>query len=604
MRRLNLTDATHEKLLHVESLIEEENYKNALKLVVEFLQRDGISQNNQLVAKLLESRIRVKLGELEEASKLIEKIWPKVSKQKNHLLIMDYLIVKANISWVLGKLDEGMEALEKGKEFLEKKDSEYKGKMKERFKRRKSALLIHGGIINWYKGNLDKALEYHQESLKLSEELGNKLGIISSYNNLGLVYWSKSKYKKAIEYYKLSLTISEELGKKLQAARVLNNLGNVYSQQGDLDQALEYYQQSHAIKEEQGTKKDIIISLINLGVVYQFKGELDQSLKNYQEALIISKEVGYKQHIALAVNNLGNIFSLKGDLDKAFENYQRSFKLYKELEMKQQIAMTHLNIGGYHKKKGNRKVALEHYHQSLALYEELGNNFSSALVLYELILEALDSIDSNMTKQYLQKLQQLNERADSRFIDQHYRVANALSLKASDSARDRLKASVIFEQIIEEEITDHSLTVTAMVHLCDLLLSELKMTGDEKLFIEIKNLTHRLLEIAKEQSSHSLLIETYRLEALLALAELDLKKAKELLKNALNLADEKGLEKTAVNIRDEKQKLDEQIKLWEELSNRKAPLEETLQHVEIEKSIKQIQKTEVITHKRLFSLKI
>ena len=143
-----------------------------------------------------------------------------------------------------------------------------------------------------------------------------------------------------------------------------------------------------------------------------------------------------------------------------------------------------------------------------------------------------------------------------------------------------------------------------MVHLCELLLSELKVTGDNELFKEIKNLTHKLLEIAEKQSSHSLLAETYRLEALLALAELDLKKAKQLLKNALNIADEKGLEKTAAKIRDEQQELEEHIDLWEELSNRKAPLEETLQHVHIEETIKEMQDNEIIAHKRLFSFKI
>ena len=167
-----------------------------------------------------------------------------------------------------------------------------------------------------------------------------------------------------------------------------------------------------------------------------------------------------------------------------------------------------------------------------------------------------------------------------------------------------MKAIVIFEQVIEEEITDHSLTVTAMVHLCDLLLSELKETGDRKLFKEIKNLTQKLHEIAEKQSSHTLLAETYRLKALLALAELDLKQAKQLLKNALDIVDEKGLEKIAAKIRNEQQELEEHIDLWEELSKREAPLVETLQHVHIKETIKEMQDNEIITQKRLFSFKI
>ncbi len=604
VRRLSLADPVYEELLLVESLLEEEKYKDALKLVEERVNKEGLSPNNHLAATLLESRIRVKLGDIKGAHKLIEKILPKVNKQKNPLVIMDYLIVKTSTSWMLGKLDEGVEELEKVKTFLEKTETDFKGEMKIRFLRRKSVLLQHSGIIQWYKGNLDEALESHQESLKIHEQLDSKSGIVSSYNNLGLVYWSKSDYKQAIEYYKKSLAISEELGKKVMIARILNNLGNVYSQLGDLDQALEFYQQSHVIKEEFGNKRDIIISFINLGVINQFKGEIDESLDYYKKALVLSEEVDYKQHIATAVNNIGNIYSLKGDLDQAYQYYERSFKLYKELDMKQEIAMSHSNLGEYYKKKGMRDEALEHYHQSLALYEELGNDHSSARVLYELVLEGLERKDLISTNKYLKKLQQINEQADNRAIDHHYRIANALMLKASDNARDRMKATVIFEQVIDEEITDHSLTVTAMVHLCDLLLTELKTTGNNELFKEIKNLTHKLLEIAKKQNSHSLLAETYRLEALLALAELDMNKATEFLEKALTIAEEKGLEKTAVKIREEQEKLVEQIELWEELSKRKAPLDETLKHVQLEETIKEIQSNEIITNKSLFSFKI
>ena len=167
-----------------------------------------------------------------------------------------------------------------------------------------------------------------------------------------------------------------------------------------------------------------------------------------------------------------------------------------------------------------------------------------------------------------------------------------------------MKASVLFEQIINDEIANHSLTVTAMVHLSDLLLLELNKTGDNKLLEEIKNLNHKLLEIANKQSSFSLLIDAYRLEAMISLVELDLKKARELLARALSIAEEKGIERSAAIILEELQKLEEQIELWDELSKRNAPLKETLQHVQIEKPIKQMQKDDFVVNTRLYSFKI
>ena len=604
MRRKNLQDETPKGLLGIESLLEKEKYEDAFRQVEEFLQRENLSSNEQLTAKLLRSRVIAKLGKPDEAYKLIEKLWNKVSKQNNIFLIMDYLIIKAQSSWISGRLDIGLEAIGQAKKVLEISESDFTKEMKKLYMQRRSELLQQFGVIYWYRGNLEKSLDCHQESLNLVEKLGDKSAIAASLNNLGLVYFSKSDFRKAIDYYTQSLAIHEELGKKLKVARVLNNLSNIYSQLGDLDQALDFLKQSHIIKKEYGSKGDIIISSINLGVIYQFKGDLDRSLEYSQEALILSEELGYKQHIALALNNIGNIHSLKGELDKAFKFYSRSFDLYKELDIKEKIALSYLNLGDYQKKKGNLDKAMENFQQSLELYNELGNDYSSSLVLYDLILLSMDRHDTTLTDLYLQKLQKLNEQSDSRIVDHHYRIAKALTLKANENARDRMKALVIFEEIIKEEIANHSLTVTAMVHLCDLLLKELKTTGDLELFKEIKNQTHKLMEIAEAQNSFSLLVETYRLEGLLALAELDIKKARELLKKALEIAEEKGLEKSAVNIQDELQKLDEQIELWEELGKRNAPLEETLQHVEIEETIKEIQSTEIIINKTLYSFKI
>ena len=74
VRKSDLTDSALEELLHIESLTEEAKYEDALKLVEELLQREGLSQNDQLAVRLLRSRIRAQTGNIEEARKLIEKI--------------------------------------------------------------------------------------------------------------------------------------------------------------------------------------------------------------------------------------------------------------------------------------------------------------------------------------------------------------------------------------------------------------------------------------------------------------------------------------------------------------------------------------------------
>ncbi len=560
-----MTDAVREELLRAEHSLEKGEYKIALKIVEALISSEELSVDERLACLLLEGQLRVKLGELKKALMLTEEILQAARGRENLLLLVDTLTVKAEVSWRTSELDEGLQAVEEGEQLLEEMRREDVEEKEEQIKHREGELLHQRGIIHWYKGDLDRALEYHQRSITIKEELNNKNGIADSFNNLGLVYTSKGDLDQALEYHQRSLAIREKSGIKQNIAASLNNLGIVYILKGDLDQALEYHQRSLAIRETIGIKEDMARSLVNIGVAFQLKGDLDQALKHYQRSLEINEELGIKKDIALAINNLGNIHQLKGDLDQALKHYQRSLALFKELGIKQEIALSLANVGETLWNMGDSEKALGYYQQSLTIYEEMGNDPLIAVVLFNLMQIATEREDRSLVQQYLQRLQQVNERTDNRIIDQRYRVAKALSLKTGKRVRHKMKAIEILEQVVEEEIGDHSLTVTAMIHLCDLLLSELKMTGEDELFGEIKDLTSRLLEIAEQQSSHSLLAEAYLLQSKLALIELNMGQARKFLTEAQLIAEEKGLQPLARAVAHDHDILMSQLQKWESI---------------------------------------
>ncbi len=560
-----MTEPFNNELSHVEQLLETGKYQAALDCLVKFMAGTKLSVKDRLTGLVLESRIQIKLGDLDKALVLVNEILLADFNRENLFCLIDALIVKAEINWRLGKLDEGLGVIAEGRRQLEGIDAEHAKPQEKQIKHRQGELLHQEGIIYWYKGELDESLECHQQSLKINEKLGNKHGLADSLNNIGLVFWSKGDFNQAREYYEQSLEINEELENQYKIATILSNLGNLLSRLGDLNQAMEYQKQALAIREELGNKHDLNMTLLNIGVIFQLKGELNQALEYYQQSLALGEESGINKDIALAKNNLGNIFQLKGDLDQALECFQESLAIYKKLGFKDEIALLLGNIGGIYRQKGALEKSLEYYQQSLEIYEKIGNIQLIAIILFELVWVAIEQKDSTLVQQYLQKLQLINETTVNRTIDQRYRIANALSLKTSTRTRHKMKAGEILEQVIKEEIVDHSLTVTAMIHLCDLLLSELKMTGEEEVFLEIKDLTTRLLEIAEQQTSHSLLAETYLLQSKLALIELNMGRAKKLLKDAFTIAQQKGLESLARTIAQEQDQLLSQLQKWESL---------------------------------------
>jgi len=585
-----LTGKVHQELLRAESLLEKGKYSGALQLVETLAGREGVSIDEHLACLLLESRLSIRLGELKKALRLVDQVLQTARERKNFLLVVETLTIKAKVSWHLGKLDEGLQAAEEGVKLL--KELEHARRRKKQIKQRKGELLSQKGIILWFKGDLEEALKHHRQSLIINQELGNKKGISDSFNNLGIVCFSKGDLNKALEYHQRSLAIKEELGNKHGVATSLNNLGNIYASKGDLDKALEYHQRSLAIKEELGNKHDVALSLINVGVDYQLKGDLNRALEYYQRSLAISKKLGNKQDIALAFNNLGNIYELRGDLNEALKHFQRSLALHRVLGIKANIALSLSNIGVIYRKQGNPEEALEHYRQSLAIYEKMGNDPLTAVILFELVWIALEKKELVMAKHYLERLQQIKERSDNRIIDQRYRIAKAFSLNTSNRARYKMKAAEILEQVVKEEVGDHSLTVIAMIHLCDLLLSELKMTGEDELFAEIKTLTSRLLEIAKQQSSSSLLAETYLLQSKLALIELDMGHARKFLTRAHFIAQEKGLRTLARAAAHEHNLLQSYMHKWETIVEQKPSKREMVDLTRLDDFLKQmIQKT-------------
>ena len=282
-----------------------------------------------------------------------------------------------------------------------------------------------------------------------------------------------------------------------------------------------------------------------------------------QQSVALAEELGDKLHIARSLNNIGYLYWKKGELDRALEYGLQSLVLYEELDLKQAIAAVRDTIGIIYHQKGEMEQAVAHLEQSLAHFEELGANILMAYPLFHLISVAIDTASLDRAQRYLQRLQQLNEQVpDNKLISQLWRVAEALVLKTSTRARHRVKAEELLEQVTEEEVVDHEVTVAALLNLCDLLLTELRVSGDPEVLGEVQAHVTRLREIAQQQHSHWVLAETYVLQAKLALVELDVQGARRCLEQAQRLAKERGLQRLAMRISTEHDTLLDQLDQW------------------------------------------
>ncbi|UCE13998.1 MAG: hypothetical protein JSV04_02180 [Candidatus Heimdallarchaeota archaeon] len=187
-------------------------------------------------------------------------------------------------------------------------------------------------------------------------------------------------------------------------------------------------------------------------------------------------------------------------------------------------------------------------------------------------LEELKNINQLLHKGQLKDALDRVQSLETKIISQHYRVAKAMILKTSSRITQKFKAQELLQNVINEEITEHKLTVYAMFNLCELLIDELKLYGETEVLQKVKVLLTQIYDIALHQQSSQLIVQSLLLQAKFALADGDAQLADELLKQAKLKSEESGLQQFRIQITQEQEILHNEIEKWTRLINQNTPL--------------------------------
>ncbi len=192
--------------------------------------------------------------------------------------------------------------------------------------RNNSDCLNNIGLIYKGQGDTEKAMEYFLRSLKLREDFGDKKGISGSYNNIGNVYLDLAEERtikgipgrdsllnKALEYYNKSLKLSEETNDIDGIATALSNIGLIYDNKNSFNEALSFYNRALEYREHMGDKSGISIILNSIGIIYFNKNQTDLSYQYARRSYSLAKETGNVLDIAESARLLEKIYARQGN---------------------------------------------------------------------------------------------------------------------------------------------------------------------------------------------------------------------------------------------------------------------------------------------------
>ena len=618
-----LLSRTQKSIDQAKLLVHNGRYDEAWQIVEAFEKEKAISLKDQFTSILLGSQIKSKMGYYEEGLTLAKQALNKSQELNKPLQKIDAYVAMAETLGQLQRFDESLEILDQGERLLQKVGEEPIAALNQR----KADLLHIKGRNLRQKGDIDQALAPLEKSLALREELGDKREIAESLSSIGRYYSRIGDMKQALRCFEQSLKLLEEDENKWGISQGLWNVGSIFCQQGNLTCALEYFEKSRITSEEIGYKQGIAQALFCSGAMYRDMGELDHALKYQKQNLELFKELDKKSEIAASFTQAGFIYLSRGELDRALDYHEKSLVLYEKLGNKYQSAWALIGIGESYRQRGELDRALTYFEQSLRIckesgdrediagslyyiskifhqqskldqalanleqsldtYKDLSKNLSMAGVLLEMVSVAINKQSLDQATKYLWRLEQINDQEENRIINQHYRLAKALVLKTSSRLRDKARAQEIFQQIVEEEVVKHQLTVMAMFNLCESLLDELKAYGEVDVLLEAKNLAEKITTLAQHQSSLFLNVHASILKAKFAMVEGDLSTAEKFLDQAKKTAEEKGLDFLVAKVSLERQNLEEQYDTWLNLIQNNATFKERLKKAELKDYIRE-----------------
>ena len=304
------------------------------------------------------------------------------------------------------------------------------------------------GIAYAQLGQVERAIEYHQQALSIAREIGDRRGEGNQLCNLGLAYRALGQVERAIEFYEQALAIAREIGNRRSEGTALGNLGMAYAALGQVERAIGFYEQALAIAREIGDRRGEGTWLGNLGLVYADLGQVKRAIEYHEQALAIARDIGDRRGEGARLGNLGLAYSALGQVERAIEffeqaldiqqeigdrrgegallgylgleqrdneevNYSNALNIATEIKDPIQEALWNLALGVPKGENGDIQAEIDYYEHALTVIRQKTDNPVIEAIVLALLGSAYgDLANTDLAKHYLQQSKNILEKLD------------------------------------------------------------------------------------------------------------------------------------------------------------------------------------------------
>ena len=259
---------------------------------------------------MLQGRVQLGLGKLNEAGRLLEEAERLASGTRPSEVLFDAEFCRGQLLFASRKPDEAESVLRRLlTDAAHENDAYYQ------------ALALNGlGFLALKKSRFDEAIPWFERSMKSAGTSGARRIVVAAGNNLGICYSHLGNFNEALRYRKQALDVLGEDGLASYRMNLLGEMGSTYVLGGRSLDGIAYYRRALALAR---TPADQALWYRNLATAFVQTGELQQAERANQRAIALAADTAR----ALVRQNAAAIAAGRGQEDEAIRLYQEAIEV-------------------------------------------------------------------------------------------------------------------------------------------------------------------------------------------------------------------------------------------------------------------------------------
>ncbi len=184
------------------------------------------------------------------------------------------------------------------------------------------ALLMADRVLS----NYEEAVDCAREARTFFEMEDDRDGLMRLHNIIGILYYYNGLYELALDNFNRCYILAETLNNKELMMASLNNLGEVKKHAGDIVEARLTYETGLAMAEENKLTRYYGSIIQNIGELHLREGSLDEAEKCFQESFSSFQEDPETINLAELYLNFGRLYVQKNEPARARDYYDSALK--------------------------------------------------------------------------------------------------------------------------------------------------------------------------------------------------------------------------------------------------------------------------------------